>query len=170
MQSNRFPPMSRRKPIGVGLALAPRRVLPRKNGTPRAAVLHSIASLVLRCFQWLAAGGWEPRRGEKLKAQGNALGKIHAKIRALKGRNHILVSPLQGETIPSIRFSGRCPGLSNSAPSELTTTKPSNHWKQQEPCSATSASVLKRVESVHRLLSPDLCRRSPFLRHPPFTL
>ena len=51
---------------------------------------------VARCFQWVAADDWEPRRGEKLKAQGNALGKVHAKLRALKGRNHPLVSPFQG--------------------------------------------------------------------------
>ena len=93
----------------------------------RSSTSFSEVNLVPRCFQWVAADDWEPRRGEKLKAQGHALGKVHGKIRALKGRNYALVSPLQGETISSLRFPGRCPGLSNFALSGLLTSQLSTH-------------------------------------------
>jgi hypothetical protein len=77
------------------------RLFRQKNGVPR-------------CFQWVTAGDREPRRGEKLKAQGNALGKVHGKVQALQGRHLPLVSPLQGEEIPQSDSQGVALGFRRS--------------------------------------------------------
>ena len=61
------------------------------------AMLMAVQKSGSSLFPVGSAGDWEPRRGEELKAQGNALGNLDAKTRALKGRNHTLVSPLQGD-------------------------------------------------------------------------